>query len=205
MNNLKMGIVLIIVGSVIAMTGAYIVYSQKSTATIETKIVSNTSAAPISTQDNQRKGHDFEKYVVGLFDKDSLRFKLKEWRGDKIADNGVYAENNKYPDLEYEFVGDNKNYRFAVECKWRSKFYNGTIDWARPAQIQNYLEYEKKNRAKVFVVIGIGGMPSAPAEMYVTPLQNISPYPTLFESYLKQYKRNPTYKFFFTQHNQLLN
>lgn len=153
---------------------------------------------------NKTKGNAFEEYIVGLFDVTSGRFNLKHWRSDKLANSGMYAESNKYPDLEFAFKGDYKTDKFAIECKYRSSFYNGVITWAEPRQIQNYINYEREYKIKVFVAIGIGGSPNYPNRLFIVPLEQIHSYPNVFESYLKNFERNPNHNFFYNQKDKIL-
>jgi hypothetical protein len=118
----------------------------------------------------KKKGDDFENYIVTLFNPKAQRFLLKEWRSDKIADNGIYALSSHNPDLEFQFIDGSRSYSFAVECKWRSKFQHREIDWAKPYQIQNYISYQEKNNIPVFIAIGVGGKPSEPEQLFVAPL-----------------------------------
>jgi hypothetical protein len=65
------------------------------------------------------------------------------------------------------------NTAFAIECKYRSNFYYGTIDWAKDYQISNYKRYAAEKNIPVFVMIGVGGAPANPNRLYVIPLQHI--------------------------------
>lgn len=140
------------------------------------------------------KGHEFEDYIITLFNQQN--FKLLEWRNFLKASNGVFPLNNSYPDLELQFVGARK-YRFAVECKWREKFVDGKVPWADLNNIDAYQQYQRQNAIPVFVAIGIGGLPSNPEKLFVTPLDKISMYTEVYESDLIPYKRKPTHKFFY--------
>lgn len=154
-------------------------------------------------EENKEKGYLFEKYIVDLFDK--KWFKIKEWRSDKRSHGGRFADSNKYPDMEVEFGEGFDSYRFAIECKWRSGFYNGGVRWAEPYQINNYLEFQEVTGMRVFVIIGIGGKPDAPEQVYVAPLDDVERFPVLFESYLQNYLRSyPKGKFFFNTSEHLL-
>ena len=168
-------------------------------ATLANKIQSTVQS--ISTNwknpDHQSKGYLFEDYIVTLFDKESKRFRLLEWRSDKIASNGIYPVSSLLPDLEFAFCGRQNQSRFAIECKWRKEFVNGKIDWAKIHQIDTYLDYQKKNNIPVFIAIGVGGEPSLPEKLFVTPLINISEFPEVLESQLIVYKRNPRHRFFY--------
>jgi hypothetical protein len=152
----------------------------------------------------KKKGDDFENYIVTLFNPKAERFLLKEWRSDKIADNGIYALSSHNPDLEFQYSDGSRSYPFAVECKWRSKFMHREIDWAKPYQIQNYISYQEKNKIPVFIAIGVGGKPSQPEQLFVAPLNEICMYPTLFESYLKKFKRSPTHSFYYNPQQKML-
>ena len=48
---------------------------------------------------------------------------------------------------------------------------------------------------QVFIAIGIGGEPSNPEKLFITPLDHISMYTEVFESHLIRYKRNPKQRF----------
>ena len=101
------------------------------------------------------------------------------------------------PDLEFAFCGKQNQSRFAIECKWRKQFVNGKIEWAKKHQIDNYLDYQNKNRIPVFIAIGVGGEPSLPEKLFVTPISNISQFPDVFEHQLIVYKRNTSHRFFY--------
>jgi hypothetical protein len=175
---------------------------------------SNTYKAPIIEQqtklvqnkeeNSKQKGDAFEKYIVSLFNSDSGKFRIKEWRSDKMAANGLYALSNHLPDLEMVFMDGRREYCFAIECKWRKEFQNGAIEWAKEYQIKNYLKFQKSNRIPVFVAIGIGGTPSQPDFLFLPKLDYIAAYSTLYESFLKQYNRNPNHKFFYNPQQRML-
>jgi hypothetical protein len=153
---------------------------------------------------SKQKGDDFEAYVVNLFSTKTGRFRLKEWRSDKIAANGMYAESSHKPDLEIAFVNGTMEHRFAIECKWRQQFHHGAIQWAKDYQISNYVKYQRANRIPVFVAIGVGGTPSYPDALYLAPLEDIAPYPSVSSSFLQCYYRDPQHKFYFNPYEKLL-
>lgn len=117
---------------------------------------------------SKEKGDAFEQYVVSQFSR--RYFKLRHWRSDKGI-NGVYAESNKDPDLEWEFTHQNQTTAFVVECKWRAKTAaDDTLLWAKERQWEHYCNYAKRQRLPVFVIIGLGGTADTPEEVYVVPL-----------------------------------
>lgn len=153
---------------------------------------------------NKIKGDAFEQYIVELFNSSTGRFRLLHWSSDKMASNGMYAESNHNPDLEFVFHGDYKDFNFAIECKWRKDFFNGGVKWAERYQIDNYLTYENRKRITVYVAIGVGGSPEQPERLFLVPLQEIHTYPNVFESYLRNFERNPNHKFFYNQKDKIL-
>ena len=90
-----------------------------------------------------------------------------------------------------------RNYRFAVECKWKKRFFNGQIEWADRKKVDVYKKFQNDQRAIVFVAIGIGGEPSNPERLFVTPLDMICNKTWVRESDLLKFKRRPTHRFFF--------
>ena len=145
--------------------------------------------------ENKIKGEAFEKFIVKKFDKQY--FTLQEWRSDKYVD-GVYAVSNHFPDLEVIFNLKTKgvNEAFAIECKWRKNYLKNGIEWAKDYQIKNYKEYADKLNIPVFVVIGVGGEPENPNELFIIPLRNMKEN-TINKSELEKYKREVTEKPFF--------
>jgi hypothetical protein len=159
--------------------------------------VKRTIARPtknkISIEDSP-KGYDFEKFIVERFD--GTYFTLLEWRSDKFH-NGKFPISSTLPDLEYEFNSNRHKVKFAVECKWRKGFFDYKLEWAKPYQIANYKNYEAANGIRVFVVIGIGGLPENPESLYIIPLSRISD--SIFSEYhLRPYLRYKKGNFFLT-------
>ena len=95
-----------------------------------------------------------------------------EWRSDKYVD-GIYAVSNHFPDLEVMYKAGHTQDSFAIECKWRKSFYKNHIEWAHDYQIENYKKYAKEVILPVFIVIGVGGEPGHPGEVYIIPLDSI--------------------------------
>ena len=97
--------------------------------------------------ENREKGVAFEEYIVSRFSK--KYFALKEWRGDKSS-NGVYAESNTYPDMEYTFTLHGETYNFAVECKWRARYNKeNKVEWSYKEQLARYRQFAKDLICKI--------------------------------------------------------
>lgn len=183
-------------------------------STAETNISSSESIAPqpdlsieregnktdFKLESNWEVGYAFEKWVVGKFNQ--YYFKIMEWRGDKYHE-GRGAESNKFPDLELSFTSNTEYERFAIECKWRSNYIDSNIYWAKQTQLVNYKEFEEVSGKKVFVIIGVGGSPNNPKDVYIIPLKEISSI--IFHiSELLPYKRYRSGEFFFNVNQKTL-
>ncbi|TMI65369.1 MAG: hypothetical protein E6H07_05460 [Bacteroidetes bacterium] len=151
-------------------------------------IITHPASHAVNELDSFEKGFHFENYMVTLFNK--RKFRLLEWRGDKIASNGVSPLSNSWPDLVFASLGK-KKFHFAVECKWRKQFFEGGTDWADRYKIDSYLEYQRDKNMRVYVAIGVGGTASNPEKLFVTPLDHISMYPFVYQSRLIPFKKNP--------------
>ena len=164
------------------------------------------AAQPAETSVNENdesyeKGVAFEEFIVSRFSK--KYFSLKEWRGDKSS-NGVYAQSNTYPDMEYTFKLHGETYNFAVECKWRAKYNKeNKVEWSYEEQLARYRQFAKDKNIPVFIVIGIGGTPSDPANVFVVPLASIKNV-ELSKSWLENYRHDLSKNMFFDISTQSL-
>ena len=167
--------IIIVVGITLVLVGFAMKFGKKDEGSYsKAKVVEekSTSSAKDNFDENKVKGDAFEKYVVLKFD--TGYFIIKEWRSDKMV-NGMYAVSNHFPDLEIEFNFRKKNIQdtFAVECKYRSDYYKNSVEWAQDYQLGNYKKYAAAIKVPVFIVIGVGGKPEDPAELFIVPLQEV--------------------------------
>ena len=155
------------------------------------------------TAKSERKGDDFERYVIDLFLKNNKPkkeyFSIENWSRDisrKSPD--ITVKSDQHPDLTMCYKG--KEY-FAVECKFRTDFFyskdrNGEVlKWSYPDQMKRYQKYQKDKNIPVFIAIGVGGSPKHPKKMYCILLDEAK-YPELYVSQLAEYERDPTKPFF---------
>jgi hypothetical protein len=156
------------------------------------------SAAQAKT--SYEKGLAFEKYVTTLFHKKD-GFQLVDWRGDKF-NKGIYALSIQYPDLEYRFKAGSEQYHFAIECKWRSTFSKGAIQLGEDYQLENYKQFAREKRMPVYILLGVGGSPPGPAELFVIPLSDL-PSVYVVRQQIMQFKKANIYQPFHIYHNRL--
>ena len=129
----------------------------------------------ISLSDEALKGREFEDFVVELFNlKESKTFHLLEWKGDKLLGD-IYPEGNRHPDLILEYMAEEyKPVSFAVECKWRNTINRESFsNMLTDEKYSIYLRFSEEQQIPVYIVLGIGGQPSAPLVLYVFRLEDI--------------------------------
>lgn len=118
-------------------------------------------------------GHQFEQWVIERF-LSSENCTLVEWRSDKsFSTNGrVYRpSSSRNPDIVFCLQQNDISFRFAVECKYRTKA-SGTI--VKESNMQRYKEYMTETNQPVFLVFGVGGTPENPDCVYIIPLHDVS-------------------------------
>jgi len=142
----------------------------------------------------KRSGDDFEKYMVGKFNRDY--FHLVEWAGDKVSE-GRYAESTLNPDLvlelDLEFGG---KHRLAVECKYRSSDKNGFLNICTDNQLSRYKAYKQRTGAPTFIALGLGGKPSRPERLFVIPIHRIK-YASSTLGFLSEFEVDIDRNFYF--------
>lgn len=151
---------------------------------------------------SHEKGLNFEKFVTTLLTK-KYGFQLKEWRGDKYH-NGVYAISTQYPDLEYRYESNNFHINFAIECKWRNGFWNGTVQLGNEIQLKNYKAFAEERRISVYIFLGIGGHPTKPAELFVIPIHQVPGIKITRTEILKWKRKNVNYPIMINRNNSQL-
>jgi hypothetical protein len=181
-NTMTLGIILTVLGISIAILGI-IILTKNSNKIVEA--IETTQKEIEVERTEKQKGDDFEKYIVQKFSKSY--FNIVEWTGDKYID-GMYAKSNTNPDLTLRFKMKDIEKDFAVECKYRSDYYKNGVEWCSEQQLQNYKNFATDKEIAVFVAIGIGGVATAPEELFIIPLTEMT---TNFvdKSFLNRYKK----------------
>jgi hypothetical protein len=174
--------------------------ADKIVALAEEKLKTFDSKKEVEKIDyNKKNGNDFEGYVVKKFDE--KYFTIKNWRSDKYID-GRYAEDNPAPDLLLDFNLKDKSYLLAVECKWRSKYYNNGFDM-NEKDLAKYQQYEQTKKIPVFIVIGIGGTGSNPEKLYAVKLSSVK-HSFLNESFLSKIEKKEKDRNFYFDTEKLI-
>ena len=136
-------------------------------------------------RDTFAKGGVFEKLVVDLFPEKVFALIYATTTREDL--NGRKVESAKNPDFQFQHRPT--GHKFWVECKYRKSLFKKKLHWCEPWQFDRYKKFQEDIRPqKVFVVMGKGGNPNTPDEMYCMPLDEIK-YPALYPSVLEPYKR----------------
>jgi hypothetical protein len=133
----------------------------------------------LTMNDEVLKGREFEDYVLELLDiAHNDRLTLNEWRGDKSLP-GVYPESNSAPDFVFEYDGK----QFAVECKWRSHLPKDIEKELLPAERMAFFQqFSTERRMPVYLLLGIGGLPNDPDNLYFSCIDKEFSVETLVNS-----------------------
>lgn len=187
-----MSSIFIVLGCLLLVVGIYLKMNEGKDEPKADSGVSTEVSEESLPDESKEKGDAFEKWVVSHFNKKV--FKLTEWRSDKYH-QGRYAESNTYPDLELELMKE-EGITFAVECKYRSEFKDGSIKWADENNIENYNRFSNDKGIPVIIVIGVGGSADSPEKVYCVKLESLK-YPIATEQYLSNFLRENTQANFF--------
>lgn len=144
--------------------------------------------------DSYRKGANFEKFIISLFPQEL--WVIEDLTKDKSKILNREVESDRNPDITVRSLNNNK--RFAIECKFRSRFWdNGGksaagISW-RARNHDSYKKYGEKENIPVRIIFGVGGNPKHPSRIFVVPIEKIEEYKgkIIPAQYLSQFERNP--------------
>ena len=163
---------------------------------LRTYISVRTRIRAITLPEVVLKGREFEDFVLELFDLNKTKtYSLLEWRSDKSLGE-IRPVSNTYPDFVLEYKEGRRKKKFAVECKWRASIPKRfTQPLFEPEQITHYQEYAVEKAQKVIIILGVGGEPSMPEELYLIPIDAISQIQSK-PSLLKKFKREIVDKWF---------
>lgn len=162
-------------------------------------------SSELGLTENEIKGKLFQRFVRDNFNptyysliseaNDSVSYRHREERSDD-------------PDLLFRLRQLTTQTKFAVECKYRSFWskYKGEeqVEWASEDNINHYLAFAEEQKIDVVEIIGVGGTPDNPDEIYAAPLKALSKYTFARKSYLEQFRLSDphgSYKYILSKHN----
>ena len=139
------------------------------------------------------KGYLFERYIEQKFPK--TEWAVVTYTRDSHKRLQRFVESDGNPDFVFRKISS--NYVIAVECKYRSKYWDNTklgkgIGWETRLS-ERYGEYSRRQNVPVYLAIGIGGNPKSPAVVSFIPLEIVqNKYPTFIpKEIIEKYKNLP--------------
>jgi hypothetical protein len=110
----------------------------------------------------------FEAFVVTLFD--PLYFSYSRLKASENTRSDI-AVREVSPELHFHFHHKEKEHAFAVQCLYVSDVDESdvVIKLFPQEQLQQYRNYQDRHGIDVYYVVGIGGTPDDPREMYLLP------------------------------------
>jgi hypothetical protein len=128
------------------------------------------------------KGDEFEDFVrKHIFPSNS--YEVLSRTHDYNSNKNDFIQSSKEPDFKFKAKINDKI--FFVEAKYRSKYFNGAVEWCKNYQLTRYRTINKTT--PVFIIIGVDNSPSSPKQIFLIPIKCIK-YTKLFHSFLKEYE-----------------
>jgi hypothetical protein len=125
---------------------------------------------------------DFEQYVrYTIFP--SASYEQLEKACNYCMDSDNFLESLQLPDLK--FVSRSLGLEFFIETRFRSRFQDQIPEWCKFFQLKHYQELN--NVTPVLICIGLGGRPSAPAQLFLIPVKHIK-FVKLYPGILQKYE-----------------
>lgn len=144
-----------------------------------------------------QKHYAFEHFVVRKFDR--LYFELVEWRIEKDT-HTTQQNDSAAPGLEYDYVDHQGRIHFALDCKWRDRLDADELPLFNYLRKETYKRLADKIKKPLYVVIGIGGTPSSPQELFVIPSAELPEGTSRFsKDSLVPYRKNNIHQDFLFQ------
>jgi len=130
-------------------------------------------------EDQYAKGREFEYFVERMFPHSDFEILLDP-----------FDKGGKIPDF---YIRDKKTgQKFWVEAKWRSRSYDRKYTIGKQDRLTVYRVFQEIVRPEtVFMVLGFGGRPSDPSEVFCLPVDEVR-YSQMFESVLRNKKHEYT-------------
>lgn len=116
------------------------------------------------------KGNSFEDFVINLLA--DWRLTLLDRTQDAVSSAGVVAESSKNPDLHVSQKRGSGSIDYYVECKFRSRWDDGKVQFEK-WQIDRYRQFQRNEKRKVIIALGVGGSPSAPRTLMLVPIDSL--------------------------------
>lgn len=112
----------------------------------------------------------FEAFVITLFD--PLYFRHRRPKPEKVL-AGSRSEGESVPDLEFDFNKDETRVSFAVKCVYYKRAMVNELQLFSAERQQAFRRFEEERNIDLYYIIGMGGRPDDPRELYLVPAKAI--------------------------------
>jgi hypothetical protein len=118
--------------------------------------------------DSSQMAKQFENYLrCHIFVK--KYFIILEKADDLQANQDDSIESSIHPDFK---MRDKMNKSFYLETRFRPNNFEDKINWCSHGELKRYQEFDKIS--PVFIVIGLGGKPDNPQNLFLFSLQDVN-------------------------------
>ena len=108
----------------------------------------------------------FEAFVVTLFD--PIFFRHRRPETERVY-AGQFSEAQPGPDLEFIYHNKGVSGRFAIKCLYFQNALQRKWQLLPPDQLKALRNFRSENEIELYYVLGIGGTPDDPKELYLVP------------------------------------
>jgi hypothetical protein len=112
----------------------------------------------------------FEAFVITLFD--PLYFRHRRLRAKKVF-AGKASDGEAVPDLEFEFNHKEVHVRFAIQCLYYKNRGARELQLFSLQRQQVFRSFEEEQQVEIYYILGIGGTPDDPKELYLVPAKAV--------------------------------
>ena len=128
----------------------------------------------------------FESFVLTLFD--PLFFKYKRLKNEHVyAGKGPVAE--KGADFVFEYNQKDTAKSFAIKCQYYKNVAKSEVQIFTGERLEFFRQFEDETDMDVYYVLGFGGAPDDPRELFFIPAKNVrSEY--MSKAALRQYSKS---------------
>ncbi|AGN27110.1 hypothetical protein [Candidatus Methanomassiliicoccus intestinalis] len=159
------------------------VQEEKVEELLEEKTATENESNEQKKEGNYKKGTDFENYALSLFPEDAFSMVQRAISFDPLT--GRRMEGCLNPD--FKLRDKNTGAIFWVECKYRSHTNpDKSLTWCTYEKMMKYKDIREKTNLNVYIIIGLGGSPSDPAELFCFNLDDMK-YSKMYQSVYMKY------------------
>ena len=128
----------------------------------------------------------FEAFVITLFD--PLYFKCFRPKAEHVYAGDV-VESEKGPDLILDYHQKETSRRFAITCQYYKHPARNEVQLLSADRQQYIRQFEAEREMEVYYVLGFGGRPDDPRELFFVPASEVrSEYMT--RAQLRRYSKS---------------